>query len=219
VAVLSLLYALHRYRLARVRELERFRLRIASDLHDDVGANLSSIALLSEMLQDRVPADTAERRQLERINRAAGETSGALREIIWIVDPEHDNVAGLIHRMRATAADLLDGTPVRFIAPEPMPRRPLDPFFTRHVFLIYKEALHNVVKHGGAAHVQVEAAIEGHTFRLRVEDDGRGFRECDVRLGHGLESRRRRAHDAGGHLVIDSAPGRGTCVTFRARMA
>lgn len=219
VTAAALMAVAYRVRVARLLEIERLRLRIASDLHDGVGSNLSSIALLSEMLQQRTRTDGLERRQLERISRAAGETIGALREIIWLVDPEHDNVADLVARMRATAADLLAGIDLHFDAAEPVVHRRLGPLFVRHSFLLYKEALHNVAKHARASRVRIVVRADANEFRFRIEDDGAGYREAEVEGGHGLNSMRRRADACGGELTIESARGSGTRLTFRARMA
>ncbi len=217
--VVAVLAGVYRYRVAQLLAVERLRLRIASDLHDGVASNLSSIALLSEMLQHRTRPSGLERRQLERISSAASETIGSLREIIWLVDPEHDKASDLVTRMRATANDLLHGVELHFAAGEIIDRRKLEPLFVRQVFLLYKEALHNVTRHAGASRVSIEIAVDGDQFTLRIQDDGTGFADTGVNHGHGLNSMRRRAADAGGTLDIDSAPGRGTRVTFQARMA
>jgi signal transduction histidine kinase len=216
--VITVLAAAYRYRVSHLLAVERLRLRIASDLHDSVGSNLSSIALLSEMLRERTGSAGLERRQLERITSAARETIGSLREIIWLVDPEHDNAADLVTRMRATANDLVQDVDLRFAAGD-IGRRRLEPLFVRHVFLLYKEALHNVTRHAGASRVAIEVGVDGDQLGLRVEDDGVGFDVTGSTGGHGLNSMRRRAADAGGTLEIDSAPGRGTRVMFVARIA
>lgn len=215
----GLLTSAYRYRVARLLEVERLRVRIASDLHDDVGSNLSSIALLSEMLRDRAGENRLDRRQLERISRAAAETIGALREIIWLVDPKHDNAADLVRRMRGTAAAMLNGTASEFQVSEPLPTRRLEPLLLRQIFLIYKEALHNVVKHAEARRVRTRVAFVDGEVRLSVEDDGRGFAEEDVRPGQGLQSMRHRAGEVGGTVEVQSGPGEGTRITFRVEMA
>ena len=212
---MALLVVAYRHRVRRLLELERLRLRIASDLHDDVGSNLSSIALLSEILQKSGGAD---HRHLERISRAATETIGALRDIIWVVDPKHDHMGDLSRRMRSVAADMLDGTPYSF-EEHALEARPLDMAFMRDVLLIYKEALHNVVRHGRASHVTIAVDGARGTFRLRVRDNGVGFDERTTRTGNGLVNMRRRARDARGELSVRSAPDQGTEVTFTSRLA
>ncbi|HEU4628610.1 MAG TPA: two-component regulator propeller domain-containing protein [Gemmatimonadaceae bacterium] len=217
--LVALLAAAYRTRVARLLELERLRLRIASDLHDDVGSNLSSIALLSEMLQGHDRLDDLEQRQLQRINVAAEETIGALRDIIWLVDPKHDGLADLVVRMRTVAGDLMNGTAWAFEVAAPVSPRPLGMAFMRSVLLIYKEALHNVARHARARHVTIAIADECGRFVLRIEDDGVGFDERAVRAGQGLASMRRRAAQIHGRLDLASVPRRGTRVTLSAPMA
>lgn len=231
--VLGALYAAHRYRVERLLEMERMRSRIAADLHDDIGSNLSSIALLSEMLQGRLRPDGSsleeqrgsetnelEQRQLLRIERAAEETVSALKDVIWLVDPKHDNLADLTRKMRRVAGELLGGTAYTFGVPDPFPSRRLDMTFLRNTFLIYKEALHNIAKHARAEHVAIEVAIDQGVLVLRIRDDGTGFRMGEAQgRGHGLKNMRQRAEQAGGRIEIESMPGRGTQITFSARMA
>jgi signal transduction histidine kinase/ligand-binding sensor domain-containing protein len=216
--LLGFLAAAYRYRVGHLLAVERLRLRIAADLHDDVGSNLSSIALLTEMLESGSGDPARRARQLRRISRAADETVRSLREIIWIVDPKHDNLEDLVRRMRATAGEMLDGA-ATFTAPSDLDRRTLDPRFVRQVFLLYKEAIQNAVKHAGTGGLTIRVDVEGDALAMRIEDTGPGFREDEVRPGYGLRSMRRRAEEVGGELRIQSAEGQGTRITFRARMA
>lgn len=218
-AVGGLVVLAYRRRVTRLLEMERLRLRIASDLHDDVGSNLSSIALLSEMLRGRAHVDGLDRRQLDRLHQVAGETIGALRDVIWLIDPEHDDLAHLVGRMRGVTGDLLNGTACAFDVDEPVAARPLGAAFMRNVLLIYKEALHNVARHARARRVAIRVVDAQGVFVLHVEDDGVGFAEAAVRPGRGLANMRRRARQSGGRLEIARLPCGGTRVTFSARMA
>ncbi len=209
-SVVATLAGGYQYRVGRLLELQRVRLGIASDLHDDIGSSLSSIALMSEMLERRARPDAPERRQLRRINQAAAETMGALRDIIWLVDPAHDQLTALVERLRAIANDMLGGTEWTFESGDTAVARPLGMYLTRNVLLLYKEALHNVVRHARARRVTIMIGLRGGGLVLRVEDDGVGFAADRESAGYGLESMRRRARQAGGRLDVQSAPGRGT---------
>jgi signal transduction histidine kinase len=216
--IAALLAAAYRLRVRQLLELERLRLRIAADLHDDVGSNLSSIALLSEMLRGRLTRDEVDQRQLMRITAAAEETIGALRDIIWLVNPSHAAVDDLIRKMRVVAADLLNGTQVTFEVEDP-PERPIGMDFMRAALLVYKEALHNVCRHAAASSVRVRIRMAARHLEFCIEDDGVGF-DVDARVGgYGVENMRRRAWQAGGAVDIMSARGEGTRVTFRAPLA
>lgn len=217
-AVLAgLLAAAYRLRVRHLLELERLRLRIAADLHDDVGSNLSSIALLSEMLRERQRPDELEQQQLMRITAAAEETIGALRDIIWLVNPRHGALEDLIQKMRVVAADMLLDTPHTFSLGELPPRR-ISMDFMRAALLVYKEALHNVRRHAHATNVVIRVAVSAGHLEFSVTDDGIGFDVDAPGSGYGLENMRRRAWQAGGAVEITSTPDTGTTVTFRVPM-
>lgn len=223
--LLGALVAAYRYRVRRLLEVERLRLRIAADLHDDVGANLASIALASELLEAGLTegARDGQRRKVRRIRAAARETIGALRDVVWVVDPTYDDLHGLLHRMRKAADELLDGTPHTFDGPRDARPRPLSVGFVHDVYLVYKEALHNVAKHAGASRVSVDVRVERGELSLVVRDDGVGFSVPGAGSaggpGHGLTTMRRRAERLGGQLEIESVPGEGCRVALSARMA
>ena len=217
VIVVALGAAVYRYRVEQLLEMERMRLRIASDLHDDVGSNLSSIALLSDMLKDASRLDVREQRQMQRINRAAEETVRGLRNIIWLVDPKHGALSDLVLRMRSVAGDML-GTVTWTFTGDEVTSQPLGMNTMRNTLLIYKEALHNVMKHAGARRVQIHVGTERGRLLFRIDDDGVGFDPAVEHAGHGVASMRRRAAQVGGTLVIESAPGRGTRLSFSTRL-
>jgi signal transduction histidine kinase len=221
-----LVWAVHgltarRHRLAletleRRHALERERMRIASDLHDDVGSNLGSIALLSRDLERRSAgaADVAE--DLSEVTRLARETSESMRDIVWFINPDEDTVEKMLLRMKDVAANLLGGIPCHFEATELAAHTRLSPQFKRQFFLIYKESLHNVCKHAGAAKAVIRLRTEPGRLLLEIQDDGVGFGEATTGHGHGLASMRRRAAESGWALAIDSAPGQGTRIRLAA---
>lgn len=217
LALLALGLLAHRYHVRRALEMERFRLRVAADLHDDVGSSLSSIALLSEMLgRGDTVGRGLEARQLRRIHQAATETMDALRDVIWLTDPRHGDSEELVRRLRSVAGDLLGELPFRFETIE-FHSRPLPTTLMRNALLAYKEALHNVVRHADAGHVAIRVSVGRATLRFMVADDGRGFEPAQPGGGYGLGNMRRRARESGGSLDVESGPG-GTRVTFAAKI-
>ena len=210
-----LLGVAYRLRVRRLLAVERMRLRIAGDLHDDVGASLGSIILLSDMVKRSEVLAPSDRRRLDTIGQTAREMSADLREIVWIVNPEHDHMDDLVERLRHVSANLLDGVPHSFDAPQTLAGGRLDMTFRRNVLLAFKEILHNVRKHADASRVSVRVARDEGQLLIRVSDDGRGFDETPGTNGHGLKSLRDRADRLGGHLSIETAPGSGTTVLLR----
>ena len=212
-------YALYRYRVARLLELERVRTRIASDLHDDIGSNLSLIAGLSEVLRQQtrqVDSQIAER--LSVIANASRQSVEAMGDIVWAVNPKRDNVLDLAHRMRRFGSDSLKARNIEFrlAAPKPNQNVKLNAEVRREVFLVYKEGIHNIARHSGCQTAEAALKIERGMIILELRDDGLGFDEANVDQGHGLESMRRRAEKLGGRIDVSSRPGAGTTMTLTA---
>jgi ligand-binding sensor domain-containing protein len=213
IAALGLgILGVHLWRLARVRALERLRLRIARDLHDEVGSNLGSIVLLTQVAPQPAPAEMAD------IRRVATATIDALRDIVWFINPAHDKLSDVVQRMQETARTMLQGVPHEFRqGPLPADQEP-SLLFRQNVLPLFKEILNNAAQHAHPVRVKIEVEAAGSQFRLRVRDDGAGFDETKVKLGNGLRNLRRRTEELGGTLAIDSAPGSGTTVTLTARI-
>jgi signal transduction histidine kinase len=216
-AACATIYSLHRYRVARLLELERVRTRIATDLHDDIGSSLSQIAILSELANRQVGPSQPE--LSEPLNDIAGisrDLVDSMSEIVWAIDPERDHIDDLIHRMRRFASDVFSACGVRleFHAPEAEQDWQMGADLRRQVFLIFKEAVHNVLRHSGATEVSIDLQVEHASLILKIADNGKGFdciRDYD---GHGLGSMRDRAQAVGGDVSIQSGVS-GTTVTLR----
>lgn len=201
--------ALHvRQRIQQRRSLVALRRQIARDLHDEIGSSLGSISLMSEVaMRD---GDAA---ALQEIHRLAREAADSMRGIVWLVrEPNVPTLERLIETMRQTAANLLGQTDWEFLVPQtPAPAvRSLD--FHRHVFLFFKEAIHNVARHAGARKVLIQAHWTDRVFSLTIQDDGIGFDPSQGTGGSGLENLRHRAAALAGTLTLESRAGAGTRV-------
>jgi len=212
VGALALLLAgAYHLRMRQLREIQRVRFRIARDLHDEVGANLGTIALLSQIAEEQpAAAPTGELRRL------AVRTVGMLKEIVWLTNPAHDRLSELLPRLRETAREMLPGIACEFVADDVPEEMLLPPSWRHHLLPILKEALHNAAHHARPAHVRIVLqAGRGH-LDLRVEDDGCGFDPADVVPGDGLLNLQRRAADMRAALDIVSRPGAGTTIHLHA---
>lgn len=216
--VAGVLAGAYRYRIRRLREVQRLRLRIAEDLHDDIGASLGSIVLMSDMVKRHLSSNGRARRRLEKISRTAREMSADLREIVWLVSPDHDRLDHLVRRMQQVTATLLAGVPHTFEVPDDLHVDTLRMPFRRNVLLIYKEILHNVARHAEASNVGIYVDRDDDRFVLRVTDDGVGFDPEAQHPGHGLAHIRRRADKMDGTITIESVPGQGTTITLTAKI-
>jgi ligand-binding sensor domain-containing protein/signal transduction histidine kinase len=215
--VAAAVYRLHRYRVARLLELERVRTRIATDLHDDIGSSLSQIAILSEVASRQV--DLAHPKLAEPLADIAGisrELVDSMSDIVWAIDPERDHVEDLVHRMRRFASDVLSPRDIRLAFQTPAEEQdlPMGADLRRQIFLIFKEAVHNVLRHSGATEVTVDFRVEHGWLSLRVADNGGGFDFARDHDGHGLRSMRERAREMAGDMEIHSGAA-GTSITLR----
>jgi signal transduction histidine kinase len=206
---------LRRQRHARRQEVSRLRQRIAGDLHDEIGSNLGSIALLARLAGAH--GAEAAREDLAEIQRIAQESAESMRDIVWLIQPGRREAADLVARMREIAATSLADLEWRFEAIEVTGPFTLE--FQRQVFLLYKEALHNIRKHARARHVAIQAVQENHELVLTIGDDGIGFDDGTASGGHGLTSMRHRAALLRGTLAFQSNPRSGTRIELRAPLS
>jgi signal transduction histidine kinase len=213
---------LYRTRVARLLALERVRTRIATDLHDDLGANLSQIAILSEVLLLGVgKEDRAMAKMLSLITTTANESVESMSDIVWAINPKADSLQNLIQRMRRFASDGFTARNIEFEfrAPELNRGVKMGADLRREIFLLFKEAVNNVLRHSKCTRAEIEAHLDGDDLCLRVSDNGQGFDTTKDTDGSGLVSIRQRAQNLAGTLEVTSAPGHGTTIALRAPLS
>jgi signal transduction histidine kinase/ligand-binding sensor domain-containing protein len=195
--------------------LHQERARIAKDIHDDLGANLTQIALLGDLAsQDRTQPDKAGE-HVAKISVTARQLIKSLDEIVWAVNPSNDTLAHLIDYTGQFALDFLRvaGIRCRLDFPEQAPAREVSTDVRHDLFLIVKEALNNIVKHSRATEVWLRIQATDSLLRIAVEDNGCGFDHPPDRPGaDGLLNMRARAAEIGGNCRIESRGGDGTKV-------
>jgi signal transduction histidine kinase len=210
-------------RLELQRAVERDRDRIARDIHDDLGAGLTQITLLSEIARRESPEEVAS--HLGQISDTARELTRTMDEIVWAVNPRHDSLDGLVTYISQFAQEYLTlaGVQCRLDVPALLPPHQLGADVRHSLFLAVKEVLHNIVKHAHARIVWLRVVDHPTGFDLAIEDDGRGFTPGTAAAsgqadraapGRGLGNLHERLAAIGGRCTIVSAPGRGTHVRF-----
>jgi signal transduction histidine kinase/ligand-binding sensor domain-containing protein len=210
----------YRRKLARLQEqhaIERDRTRIAKDIHDDVGAGLTQITLLTELAR-REPDQAGA--NLERISESARTLTKAMDEIVWAVDPQHDTFDGLMDYISAYAEDFLRmaGVRCRMDFPATLPEMRVDAELRYNLFLALKESLNNIVKHAKASEVWLRLRVEAKSFTLIIEDNGQGLSAANtassdrITSGSGLTNMEKRLQAVGGRCQIHSDAGQGTRV-------
>jgi signal transduction histidine kinase/ligand-binding sensor domain-containing protein len=201
------------------RGIENERARIAKDIHDDLGSTLTRITMLSDPARGGREETPPNPGNICQIHTTARELMRSMDEIVWAINPQHDTLDDLMAYLESFAQDFLGtaGVRCRLDVPPRLPDVPLTADSRHNVFLGFKEALHNVVKHSGATEVFIAARLVSSEFRLTVEDNGCGFSPTEgsrESFGNGLANMSLRLTKIGGQCEIEPVIGRGTKVTF-----
>lgn len=202
------------------RALERERTRISQDMHDEVGARLTEIGILSELAKEGVNDPRQTEMQIKKISETSREVIASISEIIWAINARNDSLDDLVAYLREYASKYLGTTAIKctFEIPDEVPTLHLSAEARRNIFLVVKESLHNIVKHSRASEVQMRISLLSHNIEITIEDNGHGFdAEQPSRFGNGLRNMEKRMNDIGGTFEIVSRAGRGTTVTVRVR--
>jgi signal transduction histidine kinase len=204
-------------RLEQERALERERTRISQDMHDEVGAGLTEIGILSELAKSNIQDPGEAAKHIQRVAETSRETIASIGEIIWAINPKNDLLDDVVAYLRHFAARYLGSTAIKleFDTPETVPDFHLSAEARRNIFLVVKEAIHNIVKHSQATAVFITISFTKEHLDILVKDNGKGFSSEDFsRFGNGLRNMERRIKNIGGTFVIESKPGEGTRVAI-----
>lgn len=222
VAASLLIYGVHRYRITQLLEIERTRSAIATDLHDDIGTSLTNIALFSDLAQRDIGSGSIEASQrLQKIAMTSRSLLDSMNDIVWSIKPANDALEQTILRMEDYAVEMLEenGIDLHVKIPNHLKTLKLPMTVRKNLFLIFKEAIGNVLKHSGATHVDVVIASNESGKRLRdlqvsIIDNGKGFDPSAHKSGNGLSNMRLRALDLNGTVTVVSDAKQGTSVAL-----
>jgi ligand-binding sensor domain-containing protein/signal transduction histidine kinase len=215
-------------RLEQQQSLERERMRIARDMHDDMGSKLTKISFLSEHAQMDAQSAGPLAGKMQAIAQTARELLQTMDEIVWVVNPRNDTLENLVTYLSHYAIEYFQNTQVEcdLRLPAEIPHHPFSSEVRHNVFLTFEETLNNVLKHSGAPRVQVEMVVNGRALVIKITDNGHGFawpvpasavdaaRNSGKRGGNGLKNMQQRLADIGGECAVASRPGAGTAVTM-----
>ena len=204
--------------LEQERALEHERTRISRDMHDEIGSNLSEIAILSELAKKN-PGKAEQ--HVHEISEVTTKVIDNVSEIVWAMNPQNDRLDNLIAHTRRFAVKYLGLTNIncRFTSPENIPGHLVSAEFRRNIFLVVKETLHNIVKHSSATEVLFVVNFSDHKLEMKIEDNGKGFSlEKSQTSGNGLSNMKKRIEDVGGAIALRSTQGKGTRIDFSARI-
>lgn len=193
---------------------------IAHDLHDELGADLASISMLSHAAVQQMSHQPEQARQsIYQMGETARKVIRVMREIVWSLHSSHDSAGHFTLRLRETARSIFEHQDTRLHFSLEERDIPISSTIRRDLFLVYKELLHNASRHSGARNVYIGFwSDEQNYLHLTVRDDGQGFDATSMHQGHGLLSLQKRAYSLGGTLTIDSSPQAGTTIVLACPM-
>lgn len=210
-------------------EMSRERMRIAQDMHDEIGSKLARISYLSEGVKTELKGVYPNPRLVDSLANTSRDLLRSLDQMVWAVNPRNDTVEQLVVYLCRYATEFFQDTSIlcEFRVPQELPALPLSAEIRHNLFLAFEEALTNTMKHSGAGQVVVEIVCDKDSLQIISRDNGRGFSPdavlvCDprsVRVGHGLSGLKRRLDSLGGQCVVSSEPGQGTTVVFKIPLA
>lgn len=207
-------WLLNRARLRRLEEAQALRKQIAHDLHDEVGSTLSSISLLSGMVNTLIAQNRPESvtRAIQKINTDARQILESVDEIIWTINPGNDSLHRIALRLQEYAQPLMESKNIRFslLADADADNVPISMDVRRNLYLIGKEAINNLIKYSEATQATLRFEYQKDQVKVMIEDNGRGFDPAQPSSRTGQASMQQRAKAMGGMLDVRSAPGNGT---------
>lgn len=207
-----IVYAIYRFRIRRIKQMEAIRYRISRDLHDDIGSALSSIRILSGQ---RKTTEEQNKESLQRINRSSQQMLDNMDDIIWAIQPENDMGEQLLIRMREFASEVVEAAGMRchMQLDARIEQRHFGLNQKRNVYLIFKEAVNNAVKYSNGDEVSIRFhLVTTSKLELEVKDNGVGFEVTESSQGNGLRNMQRRADELNGVLKIVTTKDQGTTI-------
>jgi ligand-binding sensor domain-containing protein/two-component sensor histidine kinase len=212
-----LFYSFYLYRIRQLLKLQKVRNRIASDLHDDIGARLTNIQILSALSEQKLDQPEQASLYLHRIVNEVQTSGEALDDIVWSINAKNDPVEDIAARMRRYIADIFEGDQVdcNMKVNDNISGIKLTMEKRRDLYLVFKEALNNIRKHSQASKVDIELRAEDNKVIMNIEDNGKGFDVNQTGDRNGLKNMKRRMEKWNGKVIIESTAGKGTKLQVR----
>ncbi len=209
-----IIYAIYKYRINQVKKVITLRTKISQDLHDNVGAALSSISIFSQAaIQKSESGNIADSKNiLERIGETSREVMGELNDAVWLINPLNDSLQKIIQRISNYALPLCRTNNIYFEIKAAAPVENLDLSVEKRkaIYLIIKEAVNNSLKYASAKKLIIQFEKNHNALHISIKDDGNGFAENNSSAGNGLNNMNQRAKDVKGKIDFISARQTGT---------
>jgi signal transduction histidine kinase len=200
-----------------IRGIKKERTRISGELHDDIGADLNRITMISQLLYKKTNKDKEMQEKLLNISEAGKKVLGNIGEIIWTMNPQKDNLESLVAYIRRFVTEYLEMNRIEvdFIFPDEIPERSVSDEYRRNIFLVIKEAIYNITKYSKATRVQLSMNLDKKMAGIEIHDNGTGFSVKEKQnWGNGLTNMNQRMKDIRGNFRISSGKDQGTLINL-----
>lgn len=214
--VLGAAYSFYKYRLAQALKLQSIRNRIGSDLHDEVGSNLSNIFIFSNIAQRKAISIEETGPLLQKITDYTQQSMEAMDDIVWMINTRNDRFENILVRMRTLAAEFSETSDctLHLEFDDKLDNVRLNMEARKNFYLIYKEAINNAAKYAACNTVWIKARLNHNIISLDIIDNGKGFDTSDASNGNGILNMKKRADLLKGTLTITSTIGGGTSLNL-----
>lgn len=216
VVFILIVYSMYRYRVNEIKKFYAMRTNISQDLHDEIGSTLGSISIYSEVAKKLSVTNENADEAISKIGSVSRELVDKMSDIVWSINPNNESFEQLQNRMQAFAAMMLRPHEIQFSFHSPGNGN--SPVFSmqkrRNIYLIFKEAINNIVKYAECKTVNIDLSIRENNFCLLIKDDGKGFDlfSNSVFNGNGIKNMQSRCNDIGAQLNIDTVISEGTMI-------
>jgi len=210
-----------KFRLDKIKSIEKLKTKLAADIHDNIGAGLTEISILSELVANDIPAESENAKsKLQYIGHTARKLVDDLSDIVWVINPNQDSLYDLIIRLKNSYNEVFTYMGISFKTDnlEKLADMKLSMEYRQNLFLIFKEGINNCIKHSKCKKIALQVNIKGNVIQMSLKDDGQGLVEKSGRKGNGLVNIKTRAKIIGGKVYWHSVPNEGTTVNFIGRV-
>ncbi|MBI9072393.1 MAG: hypothetical protein JEY94_12395 [Melioribacteraceae bacterium] len=221
IVILGLIGLLVSKRIKAFFDIERLKVKLAADLHDNIGAGLTEISILSNLIAVELGEESkGVISKLTNIGDTSRQLIDSMSDIVWVVNPKRDSLHDLIIRLKDSFSDFLSLMDVSFKTNslENFDNLKLPMEYRQNLYYIFKEAINNSVKHSKCSKIYLEIETNGSELVMKLVDDGHGIEEVNILYGNGIENMKRRAQSIGGTLSWHSTVGEGTSILFKGKL-
>jgi ligand-binding sensor domain-containing protein/two-component sensor histidine kinase len=217
ILMASFLYYLSTIRIKNLLAIEKLKSKLAADLHDNIGSGLTEISILSEVASRKNNfGEMNSNTELKNISDISRKLVDSMSDIVWVVNPSRDSLHDLIIRLKDTYSELLNSLQISFKTRnlEKLTDVKLPMEVKQNLYLIFKEAINNAIKHSKCKHITLETNLRNDVLEIVLNDDGIGFDESLLSKGNGLKNMENRAAQINGRIKIKSSVNHGTTIRF-----